>query len=118
TGPTGAADGNRTAAATAAVADDASAAAVPTDLTMERFVDDIEELRRAFGHERMVLIGHSFGATLALAHAGTHPERVTALGYVDGVGVGDWRTPYRAERARRGAPWAERFAELDRCERT
>lgn len=90
----------------------------PADLTMGRFVADLEELRRAFGHERVVLIGHSFGATLALAYAGTHPDRVTALGYVDGVGVGDWRTPYRAERARRLAPWAERFAELKGRDRT
>lgn len=92
--------------------------ASPGDLTMERFVEDIDELRHAFGHDRVVVIGHSFGATLALAYAGTHPGRVTALGYVDGVGIGDWRTPYRAERARRLAPWAERFAELDGRERT
>ena len=90
----------------------------PADLTIARFVEDIEELRRAFGHERVALVGHSFGATLALAHAGTHPDRVTALGYVDGMGVGDWRTPYRAERARRLAPWAERFAALDGRQRT
>lgn len=93
-------------------------AAPPADLTMERFVADIEELRIAFGHEQVVLIGHSFGATLALAYAGEHPDRVTALGYVDGVGVGDWRGPYRAERTRRRAPWAERFADLDGRERT
>lgn len=103
TGPTGEPDGPGTA---------------PDGLTMERFVEDIDELRRAFGHDRVVVIGHSFGATLALAYAGTHPDRVTALGYVDGVGVGDWRTPYRAERARRLAPWAERFAELDSRDRT
>ena len=90
----------------------------PADVSMERFVADLEELRRAFGHEHLVLIGHSFGAALALAYAGTHPERVTALGYVDGVGVGDWRTPYRAERERRLAPWAERFAQLDDRERS
>lgn len=90
----------------------------PADLTIERSVADIEELRRAFGHEHVVLVGHSFGATLALAYAGTHPERVSALAYVDGVGIGDWRTPYRAERARRMAPWAESLAALDGRERT
>ncbi len=94
------------------------AATAPADLTMERFVADIEELRAAFGHEHVVLIGHSFGATLALAYAGVHPERVIALGYVDGVGVGNWRAPYRTERMRRLAPWAERFAQLDGRERT
>lgn len=118
TGSGGDAAGSRVTAETAADAGGTSGSAIPADLTMERFVEDIEELRRAFGHERVVLIGHSFGATLALAYAGTHPERVTALGYVDGVGVGDWRTPYRAERARRGALWAERFADLGSRERT
>lgn len=88
------------------------------DQTLERSVADIEELRIAFGHEQVVLIGHSFGATLALAHAGNHPDRVSALGYVSGVGIGDWRTPSRAEEARRRAPWAARFADLDNRERT
>lgn len=124
TGSGGGAASHRTSDGTAAATGDASVAGsdsvadVPSDLTMERYVEDIEELRRAFGHERVVLIGHSFGADLALAYAGTHPERVTGLGYVDGVGVGDWRTPYRAERARRGAPWVERFAQLGGRERT
>lgn len=88
------------------------------DVSVERFVQDLEELRIGFGHEQLVLVGHSFGASLALAYAGTHPQRVTALGYLDGVGVGDWRTPYRAERARRLAPWAEEIAALETGERT
>ncbi|MFC0673709.1 alpha/beta fold hydrolase [Brachybacterium hainanense] len=82
-------------------------------LSMDRFVADLEELRIAFGHERIVLVGHSFGATLALAHAGAHPERVRGLAYVDGVGIGDWRAQYRPERARRLAPWAQERALLD-----
>ena len=119
TGPDGAttavgsAAADRNAAGTTAAGATAPDAENQSDLTMDRFVEDIDELRRAFGHERVVLIGHSFGATLALAYAGIHPDRVTALGYVDGVGIGDWRTPYRAERARRLTPWAERFAELE-----
>jgi proline iminopeptidase len=88
------------------------------DLTMERFVADLDELRIAFGHERVVVIGHSFGATLALAYAGTHPDRVAGLGYLDGTGIGDWRTASRAEEARRRAPWAEQFAALDARART
>jgi len=108
----------QSSAATGARAAAEAPAAFPPDLTIERSVQDLEELRAAFGHERLVLVGHSFGATLALAYAGTHPERVSALAYLDGVGVGDWRTPYRAERRRRLAPWAERFAALDGRERT
>ncbi len=100
------------------VPDGGEADAPPADLTMERSVADLEELRIVFGHEHVVLVGHSFGATLALAYAGTHPQRVIGLGYLDGVGVGDWRSAYRPERARRLAPWAERFAALDGRERS
>ncbi|WP_235857216.1 alpha/beta fold hydrolase [Occultella glacieicola] len=88
------------------------------ELTMQRYVADLEELRVRFGHERVVVVGHSFGATLALAYAGTHPKRVAGLGYLDGTGIGDWRTAYRAERDRRRAPWASRFADLDGRDRT
>jgi proline iminopeptidase len=63
--------------------------------------DDLEALRRHWGHDRWVVVGHSFGATLALAYAVAHPDRTLALGYVGGVGVGDWRAPARAEQARR-----------------
>lgn len=42
-------------------------------------VADIEALRIRLGMERMVLFGGSWGSTLALAYAVTHPERVMGL---------------------------------------
>lgn len=42
-------------------------------------VADIERLRRMLGAERWVVFGGSWGSTLALAYAETHPERVRAL---------------------------------------
>jgi proline iminopeptidase len=42
-------------------------------------VADIEALRIKLGIERMVLFGGSWGTTLALAYAVTHPDRVMAL---------------------------------------
>jgi proline iminopeptidase len=42
-------------------------------------VDDIERLRRRLGIERWQVFGGSWGSTLALAYAETHPERVTEL---------------------------------------
>lgn len=42
-------------------------------------VADIERLRQFHGFERFLLIGGSWGATLALAYAETHPERVARL---------------------------------------
>jgi proline iminopeptidase len=42
-------------------------------------VADIEKLREHLGIERWVVFGGSWGSTLALAYAETHPKRVKAL---------------------------------------
>ncbi|MDT9599081.1 prolyl aminopeptidase [Sphingosinicella rhizophila] len=42
-------------------------------------VADIERLREMVGVERWMVFGGSWGSTLSLAYAETHPERVTAL---------------------------------------
>lgn len=42
-------------------------------------VADMERLRAALGIERWVVFGGSWGSTLALAYAETHPERVLGL---------------------------------------
>lgn len=42
-------------------------------------VEDIERLRRRLGIERWVVFGGSWGSTLALAYAETHPERCLGL---------------------------------------
>ena len=47
--------------------------------TTAHLVSDIEMLRRTFGIERWLLLGGSWGATLALAYAQTHMERVSAM---------------------------------------
>ena len=47
--------------------------------TTWHLVADIEQLRTMLGIERWVVFGGSWGSTLALAYAETHPERCTAL---------------------------------------
>src|ERR1035437_3813621 len=42
-------------------------------------VEDMEKIRVHLGIERWVVFGGSWGSTLALAYAETHPDRVTAL---------------------------------------
>jgi proline iminopeptidase len=49
------------------------------DNTTWHLVADIEALRAALGIERWVVFGGSWGSTLGLAYAETHPERVIAL---------------------------------------
>ena len=49
------------------------------DNTTWHLVEDIERLREHLGIERWLVFGGSWGSTLALTYAETHPERVTAL---------------------------------------
>jgi proline iminopeptidase len=50
-----------------------------TDNTTWHLVADIETIREKFGIERWVVFGGSWGSTLALAYAQTHPDRVLGL---------------------------------------
>ena len=50
-----------------------------TDNTTWNLVADIETLRELLGIERWQVFGGSWGSTLALAYAETHPQRVTEL---------------------------------------
>ena len=47
--------------------------------TTWHLVADMERLRLHLGIERWQIVGGSWGSTLALAYAETHPERVTAM---------------------------------------
>ena len=48
-------------------------------LTEDDLVDDAEALREALGIERWAVLGHSFGARLALRYAAGHPDAVTTV---------------------------------------
>lgn len=50
-------------------------------------VADIERIRRILGKEKLVLLGHSFGAFLAAMYAAEFPEHVEALILVAPAGV-------------------------------
>ncbi|MEX2642311.1 MAG: prolyl aminopeptidase [Acetobacterales bacterium] len=47
--------------------------------TTAHLVSDIETLRRRLGIDRWVLFGGSWGSSLSLAYAETHPDRVAAM---------------------------------------
>ncbi|HRN89544.1 prolyl aminopeptidase [Hyphomicrobium sp.] len=47
--------------------------------TTQHLVADIERIRDRMGFEKMLIVGGSWGSTLALAYAEAHPERVSAL---------------------------------------
>jgi proline iminopeptidase len=47
--------------------------------TTQHLVADIERIREHMGFERMIVVGGSWGSTLAVAYAEAHPERVAGL---------------------------------------
>ena len=47
--------------------------------TLQHLVADIEQLRELLGVERWIVFGGSWGSTLAIAYAETHPRRCSAL---------------------------------------
>jgi proline iminopeptidase len=48
----------------------------PSGYTTALAVADLEQVRRRIGAERVVLVGHSYGAYLAAAYTAEHPDRV------------------------------------------
>ena len=91
--------------------------------TTGHLIADIEALRVHLGVDRWLVQGGSWGVTLALAYAQTHPQRVTEL-VLAAVTSGDrretdWITrdmgrvfPREWERFRDGVPAAERDGDL------
>jgi proline iminopeptidase len=49
------------------------------DNTLPHLIADMEMIREKFGFERWMIVGGSWGATLALAYAQAHPHRVSGI---------------------------------------
>lgn len=86
---------------------------------------DVQDLRRAWGVDgRWGVMGHSWGASLALFTALLHPESTSALVYVSGMGTPSWwrdvgSARSRAEQSRRlSDAERERLTHLDGLDRT
>jgi proline iminopeptidase len=47
--------------------------------TLPHLIADMEVIREKFGFQRWLVVGGSWGATLALAYAQAHPDRVTGI---------------------------------------
>jgi proline iminopeptidase len=47
--------------------------------TLQHLIADMEMIREKFGFERWMVVGGSWGATLALAYAEAHPDRVSGI---------------------------------------
>ncbi len=81
--------------------------------SVARSVADLDAVRNGLGVDRVAVLGHSWGATLALRYALDDPDRVSALIYVSGTGLGwAWHEPFQRAIAERLAPSAARRSEL------
>jgi len=63
-------------------------------------VADLDALGDHWGLPQWIVLGHSWGATLALAYGLAHPTRARALIYLSGTGIdASWHAEYHANRA-------------------
>jgi proline iminopeptidase len=85
-----------------------------TAINLDTFVEDIDALRQVLGFERIGVLGHSFGALLAIEYAARHPESTRALILMNPVEPGSRFAEETAERqrSRRTAEDAEELAQL------
>jgi proline iminopeptidase len=81
--------------------------------TIAQAVDDMDQVRAAFGLGRWAVLGHSWGAELAVRYAARHLNRTIAVAYVAGIGGGDGFKPgHKAESKRRLGSDYDRWAVL------
>ena len=66
------------------------------EVTLERFVSDLETVVDAAGIDRFALLGISQGCAVSIAYAVRHPERVSHLVLLGGYAVG-WKKRARTE---------------------
>jgi proline iminopeptidase len=89
--------------------------------SIARTLRDLDTVRRAFGVEQMILLGHSWGAQLALLYALEHPDRVDKLVYVSGTGIDrdrPWHDAYARSLRQKMGTRRDRWEALKRRERT
>lgn len=56
------------------------------DYALAAMASDLAALVDSLGLKKFILIGHSYGGGVIATYAGTHPERVAALLFVDAIG--------------------------------
>ncbi|MFI6154737.1 alpha/beta fold hydrolase [Kitasatospora sp. NPDC051170] len=81
----------------------------PATYRVDRLVADVEALRRHLGLERLDLLGHSAGGSLAMLYAAAHPERLHSLTLVTpsfaGVGLPSDTGVAQVIASRAAEPW-------------
>lgn len=94
----------------------------PSDVhTVARTLADLAHVVAAAGPGPVVLMGHDWGATLALTYATQHPDQVAGVVYVSGPGIDDpltWAGEYQRRLLRRLGRQADHFTALRHADRS
>jgi proline iminopeptidase len=64
------------------------------DYTFNRMVGDLEAVRKQIGTDKMILIGHSWGSTLAAKYMATYPGHVSKVIFHAPADIWDWKYPF------------------------
>ncbi len=74
-------------------------------LNLDTFVQDLDALRKELGHQKVAVLGHSWGALLAMAYGIAFPETVDQLMLISPIPLSSEEYPVLLkERARRLVP--------------
>lgn len=76
-------------------------------ITMERLVEDLDELRSALGQEKLTLVAHSMGNALAYAYLSKYPNRVNGILLISAVHPAAFVQPVNMEFVKNVWPSAE-----------
>jgi proline iminopeptidase len=90
-----------------------------TALAAQRYVEDLEAIRKHLGLEQLTLLGHSWGAAPAALYAMQYPERVRRMILVGTIPAerSSLASAFQAMAAARDSATLRRMAELSRIRR-
>lgn len=99
-----------------------SPAGNPDEYTLDNNIDDLDALREHLGHERLAVLGSSYGGMVALGYALRYPQRVSQLVLVCTAASHRFLADARRELNARGTPeqirvcerlWSGQFESLE-----
>ena len=86
-------------------------------MSLQTFVEDLESVRKAYGLQRMALLGHSWGGLLAMVYAIAHPGAVSKLILADTVPASSEEFElFNQEKSKRMAPLQKELTAIEETE--
>ncbi len=73
------------------------------DYDIESCINDMEAIRFAYGYEKWLVIGHSWGADIGLAYTLLYPKSIISFVSISGTGIQndrDWKDTYNRNKVK------------------